>query len=522
LAVTHVLTAPATNRPVRAPATWRTLLWITLLIPAVLLVHGYHPFADDAGIYIAGVRKLADTTLYQPDAAFVLANTRFSVFSHLLAAVIRITHVPLEVLLLATHLLSIFAFLLACLTLSRRIFASPAAQWAAVALAAACFTLPVAGTALLVMDPYVTTRSFSTPLGLFVLAAAIDRRFVRAALLLLLTAFMHPLMAVYVAAFVLLFALVDLRRLRLAAAVSALGLLAAAALDFAAPHTPASLAYRQAILMPIHSYLFPSRWTWYEDLGLAAPLACFAFAAYRFHTRTLAGRLAIAATLLGASSALSAFLFIHPAGPWFLARLQPLRSFQMLYAVGILLLGGLIGNLAFNSTPEAAHRRDRPHIATAATVALIAGVAIAMFLTQRATYPSSAHVEWPGASPRNPWQQTFFWIRTHTPANAVFAANPGLVSLDGEDAQGFRATTGRGLLADDKDAGVVVVFPWLAAEWAAQRNPQAGLDQFSDATRFARFQPLGVTWLLLSNTAVTLLSCPYRNAVSQVCRLGPG
>jgi hypothetical protein len=530
LAISPVLTPPAVveHRAISAAqaAQWpafstaRALFRLALLTPAVLLVHGYHPFADDAGIYIAGVRKLADPTLYRPDAAFVLANTHFSVFAHLLAAAIRTTRIPLDVLLFAAHLLSIFAFLLACLTLARRIFAAAAVQWTAVVLAAACFTLPVAGTALLVMDPYVTSRSFSTPLGLFALAAAIDRQPARAALLLLLTALMHPLMAIYVTAFILLFVLVDSGRSRLAIVLSALGFVTAAGLDLAALHLPASAAYRQAILMPMHSYLFPSRWTWYEDLGLAAPLVLFALAAWRLRSRTLAGKLSIAAVLLGSSSVLAAFFFIHPAGPYLLARLQPLRSFHMLYVVGILLLGGLIGNLAFNRMPDAILQPQRRRAAFASIFALTVAIALSMFLAQRAGYASSAHVEWPGASPRNPWQQTFLWIRAHTPADAVFAANPGLVSLDGEDAQGFRATTGRSLLAEDKDAGVVVVFPWLAASWAAERNPQAGLDQLSDPERLARLRPLGATWLLLSSSAVTALPCPYRNAVSQVCQLG--
>ncbi|HEX3471447.1 MAG TPA: hypothetical protein VHT28_09705, partial [Silvibacterium sp.] len=128
------------NSPISSTreVTVSPILILAVLTPAVWFVHGYHPFADDAGIYVAGIRKLADPTLYQPDAAFVLANTRFSVFAHFFAAVVRTTRIPLAYLLLATHLTSIFVFLLSCWSLARRIFASPAAQWSAVALTGAC------------------------------------------------------------------------------------------------------------------------------------------------------------------------------------------------------------------------------------------------------------------------------------------------------------------------------------------------------------------------------------------------
>jgi hypothetical protein len=496
-------------------ALGRALIWLIVLIPAVLLVHGYHPFSEDAGIYVAGVRKLAQPTFYIPDAPFVLANTRLSLFAHLLAAILRTTRMPLSYLLLLTHLVSILAFLAACWSLARRIFSSPIAQWSAVALSAACFTLPLAGTSLMLMDPYVTARSISTPLGLFALAAAMDHRWVRTAFLLLLTGLMHPLMFIYAAAFVLLFVLVDLGRTRLAWSISLLAIAASGGIHLATLHSPVSAAYRQAVLS--RSYLFPSQWAWFKDLGLAVPLLTFALALGYLGSRTLTGKLCLASVMLGTCGTLSAFLFVHPAGPYFLARLQLLRSFHMLYLVGIVLLGGLLGNRLI-----AAPQRDKPvPVLRLAGLALLAVTAVSMFFAQRLTYPLSAHIEFPRAVPRNPWEKAFVWIRANTPPDAVFAANPDLVTLDGEDGQGFRVMTERSLLGDYKDEGVVVVVPPLAAQWALERNAQAGLDRMTDAERVARLQPLGVNWLLLSSSAATSFACPYRNLVSQVCRLTP-
>ena len=186
-------------------------LFIAALTPAVLLVHGYHPLADDGAVYVAGIKKLANPSLYQSDAVFVSSPTHFSIFAHVLAAMLRWGHLPLPFLLLLCHLASIFLFLLGSRALAARIFVTNSARWGAVLLAACCFTLPVAGTSLCIMDPYVTARSFSTPLSLFALAAVLDEQWIESLLWLALTALLHPLMAAYTAIAMLTLALASRR-----------------------------------------------------------------------------------------------------------------------------------------------------------------------------------------------------------------------------------------------------------------------------------------------------------------------
>lgn len=159
-ATTHLPAGERTRAWPFARLRIRKTIEILLLTCAVVFLDGYHPFANDAGIYVAGTRRLLDPSLYRPDAAFVLAHTRLSIFAHVLAAVIRLTHVPLPWLLFAAHPASVFLFLLACSRLAERLFLRPAERLGAIAMAAACFSLPVAGTALAIMDPYVTARSF--------------------------------------------------------------------------------------------------------------------------------------------------------------------------------------------------------------------------------------------------------------------------------------------------------------------------------------------------------------------------
>jgi hypothetical protein len=207
---------------------------ITLLTPAVLLVHGYHPLADDGAVYVTGIKKLANPGLYQTDAVFALSPTHFSVFAHVLAPLLR--WVKLPDLLLVCQVASIFLFLLGSWLVATQLFSTRRARWGAVLLAACCFTLPVAGTSLSLMDPYVTARSFSTPLGLFALAAMLAEDWVWAVFWLALAALLHPLMAVYCAIAMITVALSQHRLWRSLWLLYGLGFLFCAAIFFATHH----------------------------------------------------------------------------------------------------------------------------------------------------------------------------------------------------------------------------------------------------------------------------------------------
>ena len=138
---------------------------------------------------------------------------------------------------------------------------------------------------------------------------------------------------------------------------------------------------------------------------------------------------------------------------------------------------------------------------------------------QRIAWAGSRPIEWPGTHPLNPYQQAFLWIRDNTPHNAVFAFNPRLVYLPGEDEQGFRAISERDQLADDKDAGIAAVIPQLADRWASQRNAELTVDQMTDSERSLTLAPLGATWLLLPPSADTAFPCPWHNRAVKVCRM---
>jgi hypothetical protein len=497
---------PNPTRPPGESSAAKTIarLLPVLLTPVVLLVHGYHPFAGDAGIYTAGVRHILNPALYPRNAAFVTAFTHRSLFPWILAALVRLTHLPLAWILLATHLFSMWLFLAAAAHLASRLFPSPSARLFSTLLAAACCALPVAGTALVLMDPYVTSRSFSTPLSLLAVTAALDRRWSRTLLLTALALVFHPLMGVYTAAFVLLQTLIASARARIALIVCAAACILAG-LAFALAHnTPSGPAYRQAVSLAPRSFLFLARWRWFEVLGLLLPLTLFALARRRLAPNKPPGVLCLTSILLGTTALLIAACFVPPAGPYLLVPFQVLRSVHLIYCIGVILCGGVFVLRARWLTP-------------ALVVLLFAG----MFQVERLQWPGNRRLELPGLAPANPYTQAFLWIRTHTPPDAVFAFNPRLVYSPGEDEQGFRALSERDQLADDKDAGVAAVLPALAPRWAAQRNAEFSVDQMSDAERLTTLAPLGATWLLLPPAAPTALPCPWRNRAVQVCRLQP-
>ncbi len=488
-------------------------LVLALLTGLVLLMHGYHPYAEDGGLYVAGIKKVLDPGLYGAHAEFVTAPMRFSLFAPLMAGLVRATGVPLPWMLLAVYGASAWLTLFAVWGLAARVTASGPGRLGAVTLVACWFALPVAGTSLLLMDPYVTARSVSTPLTLLAIGAAMDVRGERWASLrcggwLGLAALVHPLMAGYGGLAAALLAMLGSRRrwVRVGgpAAVAVAGMVAAAVLQARTP--PESAAYVQVAMT--RTYWFLSQWAGYERVGAVAPLVVIALLGLRGGGRERVS-LARTALILGGLSLLVAVVFarigleVHAV-----ARLQPLRCLQLVYVVMTLLLGAWLGEQWLGTRP----RRW-------CGLVLVAGGAL--FVAERRTYPASAHLEMPWKEPANSWEQGFVWAREHTPKEALFALDARYITRGrDEDAQGFRALAERDALADySKDGGEAAIAPRLTAAWVRGQAAQAGLEQESDRARERALRPLGVTWVVLETGSFTGWECPYANRTVKVCRL---
>ncbi len=473
-----------------------------MLAVFALVVHGYHPYSEDGGLYVAGIKRLLDPSLYGPNADFVTEHLRFSLFAPMVAGLTRITHVPLEWVLLALYAGCIWATLYAAWMFAALCTTRLAGRLGAVALLACWLTLPIAGTSLMLFDPYLTARSIATPLILAAIAWVMGgpRRWAPATAALIAAAAMHPLMAVYGLAAIVVLLAVERRGAKAAVWLVATALLLAAMLQATAP--PESAAYLW--VARTRYYWFLSEWHWYEWLGLVAPLLILAGFARRKEPLARAG------LGLGVISVTVALVFARIGyATHLVARLQPLRCFQTVYLLMILLLGVWLGERLLS------HKLWR----WAAMLCVLGGI---MFFVQRSIYPASAHIEWPDAAPHNFWEQAFVWVRANTPRGALFAVNPHYIQADGEDAQGFRAIAERNALPDySKDGGEASITPSLTDQWVAGQAAQAGIEDESDEARAAKLKPLGVDWVVLQGSSVTAWECPYRNQRVKVCKL-PG
>ena len=485
----------------------RIALLLLLITCAAVLVHGYHPAVEDGEIYLPGIKKDLNPALYPFGDEFFMSHARLTLFPEVVAASLRLSHLPFDYVVFVWHVTCIFALLLGCWRIGRLCFQHSLAPWGSVALVAALLTIPVAGTALYIMDQYLTARDLLTAGIVLVLADALERRFWRAGILIFLIAMIHPLMSVFGIAMVALLYLEERRRALPKAAFRTAGAGMILLLPALLPLPPVSDIYYREILSQ-RSYFLVVRWQWFEWVGIFAPLALLWWIARYGRARGLrkVEELCRALTVIGLVSLAAALLLSLPrlAG---LARLQPMRSLHLIFILTFVLLGGVLAESVLKS-----------HVWRWAV--LLAPICLAMFLVQRQLFPATEHLELPGRAPKNSWVQAFDWIRENTPQNAIFALDPNYMVAPGEDEHGFRVLAERSVLADAlKDSGAVSMFPALARDWYEQVRAQQGWKDFQVADFRRLRQDYGVTWVVLQRPGVPGLACPYQNQLVRVCRV---
>jgi len=474
------------------------LIVLLALSAAALAVHGYHLGVDDAEIYLPAIKKTADPALFPFASEFFMSHADLSLFPNLVGGFARLTHIPADAAIFLCQAAGIYLLLLAGWRLSCACFEHTPARWAAVGLLAAAFSVPVAGTALVIQDPYVTARTLSAPATLFAVACYLSNKPVRAAAWLLFTALIHLQMSVYGAVLLTFLAAPALwPRARFTMA-----------LPFLWGFQPATGPAREALLS--RTFFFVTKWAWYEWVGVFAPLAILWWFWLRPPRGTLAPFHRVARTLVPFGllfTAAGLVLALVPSLENF-TRLQPMRSFHLIYMIFFVLLGGVLGEYVLG------RRAGR-------WLAVFGPVAAGMWTLQAVSYPFSPRVEWPGSVGGGNWGAAFLWIRGHTPRNAVFALDPDYMAAPEDDQHGFRAIAERSALADNvKDSGAVSLFPQLAADWKAEVLAQTGWQRFqlADFERLAHQYP--VTWVVSRRPAPAGLICPYENQELAVCRIG--
>ena len=491
----------------------KRIFGLALLTAGALLIHGYHPYAEDSEIYLPGVLKLLNPSLFPANAEFFGEHAGHTLYPILIAFSVRATHLPLSWASLLWHLISIFLLLAASWRLASALFESELFEaeivnWAAVALMAALLTLPIAGTALYIFDQYLNPRNLAAFAALFGVAEVLHRKYGRAILWLAFAAVVHLLMASFAIAFCVWLIVLDRYRPRF------LGF--AAALPFGITLDPPPPAYHEVALR--QPYFYIQRWQWYEWLGLVGPVILFwtlaGFAGRRkMNNLELVSRAVIPFVLVATAAAI---VLSIPARFEALARLEPLRCLALTYMLLIVIGGGLLGHYVLQT-----------HVFR--WLVLFIPLCLGMYFAQRQLFPASAHIEWPWAQPRNQWAQAFEWIRENTPVDALFALDPGHMKVPGEDENGFRARAERSMLADlVKDKGASSMFPPLSVKWLEQVEDQSNWKQFQKADFERLRQKYGVSWVVLeqpglaehgSEQSAAGMECPYENSSVRVCRV---
>ncbi len=521
--VPAVRNSSATSIPPQSTAYGALLS--AFLTPIAVLILGFHPYAEDGGLYLAGVEYLLNPSLFPHMRQFVTAPLRYSAFAPCVASLTRHSGLSFDTVVFAIFLLCLWATIFAAWCIARECFASTREQVGATMVAALWLSLPVAGTSLMLIDPYLTARSLSTPLTLLAIACAlrtcsaqrsadrpaVRRSFLMALLWIALAALFHPLMAGYGAVFVLSAVWIDLPGSRSrwvrALTLAGVGLLFATAIQVASA-TPSQAVTRVALT---RSYWFLAQWEWFEILGLIAPLIILAIMlrSQRFQQfRPLArsaisvGAIAIAVSLAFARSSLHSFGVSH---------LQPLRVFQIIYFALLLALGACLARLVL---------RDVWWRWALAILILSAP----LVFSARLVFAHSSHLELPAHriidADRNEWVAAFRWIRQNTPVDSFFALDANYISDPEEDAQSFRAISERSVLPDySKDGGETAVNTELGEAWQRGVDAQRSLSTEDDLARHQALDPLGVNWMVLRSEAKTLSKCPYDNGTVKVCML---
>lgn len=480
----------------------KDLLLLLLLTFGALLVHGYHPAAEDAEIYLPGVLKILHPSDYPFGQEFFEAHARMTLFPNLIAWSVRLSHLPLAWVLFLWHLASIFVFLLACWKLGGKCFPTASGRWGGVTMMAALLTLPVAGTALYLMDQFLNPRSFSAFAVLFAIDGALEKKFVRTATWLAFAAVIHPLMTVLGISYVLLLLMMQAR--------PGYSVLSTCLLPIGLSLRRPSAAYLRA-LWDLR-YCFLTRWQWYEWLGAIAPLALLWWFNHivRGKQRPILALMSLTTVVFGLCYLFLGLAVSIPSRLMVFVPYQPMRSLFLVYVFFFLFLGGFLGEWLLKNRPLR-------------WLLLFVPLCVGMSYAQLQLFPATRRIEWPGIAQKNSWLQAFLWIHKNTPTNAIFALDPNYMALVGEDHQGFRAVAERSRLSDAyTDWSAAVMFPGLplADDCLAQVNAAKGWKHFGP-TDFERLKrAYGVTWVVLEQPGVAGLTCPYQSRAVLVCRAG--
>ena len=345
------------------------------------------------------------------DASLIDSQGRLMFSDEIIAAVVRATGVPIDLLFLGAYLLSLLLTWVALAAIGRRLYSS---AWLTVALAAA-FTLRhrIPRTSANSFEPYFHPRMLAFAVGALAIAALLRRKFWPAIVLVAISGVLHVTTGLWFAILIgVAIAWLD-RRFR---AVAIGGSVAAAAIlvwaGVAGPLRGSFVAMDEPWLAAVagKDSLFPSDWplwAWVANLALIA----IAWIAYRQgRPEGLPLQREMNALLWGATALVASFLATLPlvfAGLAFPVQLQISRVFWIVEFVAILSVIGAIRSVR---------------------AARVIAVLLLVFAATRGVYVMTVeHPERPlfGVHlPASEWQDAMSWVKTQ-PIDTHVLVHPG-------------------------------------------------------------------------------------------------
>jgi len=383
---------------------------------------GYRYAASDQAFYIPAILRHLDPALFPRDAVLIDAQSRLIAFDELGAAIVRITGISIQEMLVGLYLVTLLLLYAGITRIASRFHLT---RWTTVALAAA-LTLrhAIAKTGANTLESYFHPRELAFALGLLATGAFLDRRWALLPTLLVAAALFHPTTAVWFGVWLSIAAWARATRHRLAVA-ACIGAAAAVigALLVAGPLAGRFGRMDAEWLEAIGPKdLFPLDWplnVWFTNL-VALPVIAFGWRARRAAGLLVPGETALVVGAFGLFALFLCWLPFNVAHVAIAVQLQLSRVFWLLDVFGTVYLVWMLAQGARG----AGGANGAGGAVAGGRAAIVAGAIIALSFA-RGAY--SGFVEFPDRPlfavdiQHADWRDAMAFARTTDPASGWLA-----------------------------------------------------------------------------------------------------
>jgi hypothetical protein len=424
---------------------------------------GYRYGASDQAFYIPVVTRALDPAAFPRDAGLIDAQGKLMAADELIAAVVKLTGLPLPVIFFAAYLLSLALIWAALILIGNRLYQH---RWTTIALGAA-FTMRhrIPRTSANSFEPYFHPRMLAFGLGALAVAAVLRRRWWPAIVLVAAAAVIHVTTAIWFAVLVgVALAMLDatLRRLALAGVAGA-ALFTGWALT-AGPLRQSLVRMDDLWLRAVASKdsLFATDWppwAWAANLALLAIL----WGAHRWRVRRSLATAQDRALVWGATALVGVFLVTLPAVAAHVAlpvQLQISRVFWLVDFVATLYVLAVIDAQPLGRHPGAAARVAG--VLLLAVAALRGGYVVLIEHPERGLFSL--------ALPDSPWQDAMNWI-ARQPIGVHVLADPGHAWKYGTS---VRVAASRDVLLEEVKDSAMAIYSRDVAARVLERSAAIG------------------------------------------------